>query len=293
VKGDLSPERNLLDSRMRRIAKRRPLLTFFGLALGLCWVVALPLVLSPAGIGLWHFSVPEEWPILLACTPLVAALWVQWLIAGDFRISRVGTPWFRVLLGTAFGALLALLAFAVVPALVLANGTFGALHWPAILVASAPWWGNPLNLLGGPLNEEPAWRGFALPRLQERYGPLGGSAVLGIVWTGWHLPLFLVQGWLNVPIWAYGILVVCLSVLMTWGINLSRGSVIPAVLMHAVFNSSFPILVALCRGVPTREPGLTWYVVGVVVATVITIAATQGRLGYVAVPGVGSTGAAA
>jgi hypothetical protein len=76
---------------------------------------------------------------------------------------------------------------------------------------------------------------------------------------------------------------------MTWAINLSRGSVIPAVVMHAVFNSSFPILVALCQGVPTREPGLTWYLVGVVLTTVITVAATRGRLGYAAVTGAGPT----
>jgi hypothetical protein len=108
--------------------------------------------------------------------------------------------------------------------------------------------------------------------------------VLGILWAGWHLPLFLVQGWLNVPIWAYGLLSVCLTVLMTWAVNLSRGSVIPAILMHAVFNSSFPILVALCRGVPTREPGLTWYLVGVVLTAVIVVGVTRGRLGHAAFP---------
>src|SRR3712207_9448391 len=38
------------------------------------------------------------------------------------------------------------------------------------------------------LGEEPGWRGFALPRLQERHGPLLGTAVLAALWAAWHLP---------------------------------------------------------------------------------------------------------
>lgn len=263
-------------------ARRRPLFTFFSLAIGLGWVVVLPLVLSPVGLGLWQINVPEESLMLFACTPLLAALGTQWLIAGDFRILSLGAAWPRVLLVSAFALVLGLLALAVVPALVLTNGAIGSLHWTAILPAAAPWWANPFNLLGGPLNEEPGWRGFALPRLQQRYGPLLGSLVLGVVWIGWHLPLFLVPGWLTVPIWVYATLLICLSILMTWMVNLSHRSIVPAVLMHAVFNSSFPILVALCRELPTREPGIVWYIVGVGLATVIAIGSTRGKLGYAA-----------
>jgi membrane protease YdiL (CAAX protease family) len=268
------------DSRLRHAARRRPLVTFFTLAFGLGWLVALPLVLSPAGVGAIQHSLPEEWLMLFASTPTIAALWTQWLIAGDFRICRLGTPWRRVLLGAGGGLALALLAFAIVPALVLSNGAVGALGWSAIVTASLPWWSNPFNLLGGPLNEEPGWRGFALPRLQARFAPLTATLLLGAVWAAWHIPLFFVQGWLSVPVWAFGLLIVCLSVLMTWAFNHSSGSVIPAVLMHAVYNSSFSILVGLCRGVPTREPGLIWYVVGAVLTTLIAIAVTRGRLGY-------------
>jgi membrane protease YdiL (CAAX protease family) len=45
-------------------------------------------------------------------------------------------------------------------------------------------------VLGGPLGEEPSWRGFALPRMQAACGPLAGSILLGERWALWHLPLF-------------------------------------------------------------------------------------------------------
>ena len=44
-------------------------------------------------------------------------------------------------------------------------------------------------VLGGGL-EEPGWRGFALPRLQEHHTPVKATLILGVVWGIWHLPLY-------------------------------------------------------------------------------------------------------
>jgi len=65
-----------------------------------------------------------------------------------------------------------------------------------VLVVLMPW--------NGPVGEEFGWRGYALPKLQDKYGPLIASLVIGIVLGIWHLPdFFAPQGlsghWL--PLW--------------------------------------------------------------------------------------------
>ncbi len=86
----------------------------------------------------------------------------------------------------------------------------------------------------GPLSEEAGWRGFALPRLQERFSALTSSVILGIIWACWHLPLYLVGP--RMPFYIYLPLVTVLSILFTWLYNNTRGSLIIAVLAHFSFN---------------------------------------------------------
>jgi CAAX protease family protein len=47
-----------------------------------------------------------------------------------------------------------------------------------------------LLIFTGALGEETGWRGYALPQLQRRFGPLASSLMLALVWFGWHLPQF-------------------------------------------------------------------------------------------------------
>src|SRR5262245_25144537 len=49
-----------------------------------------------------------------------------------------------------------------------------------------------LVLLFNGFGKEIGWRGFALERLQRRFGPLTGTLILALLWAGWHTPAFFV-----------------------------------------------------------------------------------------------------
>ena len=102
----------------------------------------------------------------------------------------------------------------------------------------------PLLLVGailGPLWEEPGWRGFALPRLQQQYGPLAGTAILGVLWGLWHLPGFF-GGWLGElslsSLSASLLGITAFAFILTWAYNHTRGSLLIMILLHSAFNAA-------------------------------------------------------
>ncbi len=100
-------------------------------------------------------------------------------------------------------------------------------------------------MFGGPLNEEPGWRGFALPRLQGRMSPLLATLILGTVWGIWHFPMHL-NGFypsagvesLPAELALRVVSTLLVAFLYTWFFNKTGGNVLVCTLLHASFNTA-------------------------------------------------------
>jgi membrane protease YdiL (CAAX protease family) len=185
------------------------------------------------------------------------------------------TTWPRTLLSAVIGVALIVFTYVVLPGLISADAR--KLHW-SILASTGVY--NYSTLLGGPLGEEPGWRGYALPRLEARLGPVRGTVLLAILWTGWHLPLFLMPGWTTASVWSFALIELGLSGLMTFGANLGRFAVIPCIAMHAAFNTVSRFLNGLFGDIQPNMKVPFEFVLGLcgVAMMVVLLAATKGNL---------------
>jgi membrane protease YdiL (CAAX protease family) len=204
------------------LVQRAPLATFFVLAYGLAWgLVVLTRVSLVFGL-LGLFSPAAAALIVTACVE--GRTGVRALLA-RVAIWRVAWYWYLIALG--LPAALSLGA----SALSLALGAPAALQFSEL---------SPLALLLFVLviGEELGWRGYALPQLQARFGALGASLFLGLLWAGWHLPNQLIPGleFYGYGFPAFALYVVSMTVLFTWLANRTRGSVLLAWLFHGAIN---------------------------------------------------------
>lgn len=96
---------------------------------------------------------------------------------------------------------------------------------------------------GGTL-EELGWRGFAWPALMESLrSPIGAALILGVLHWAWHLPreVFTLMGGVSLDVFALNqaiflMLTICLSVVAGYCVNLTGGSVLPAIMVHGGTN---------------------------------------------------------
>lgn len=222
---------------MNRLAR------FFVLTFAITWGVGGLWLLFPkplaALLGPFEYGSPAY--LVAACAPSLVGLTLTLIEEGAEGLKAMAR---RLLPRTPLSLAIAILAL---PAVALALCLVMPRGWPVkpadVLVAT------PLLLLTtvqvvrntGPLGEEFGWRGYALPRMLERWPPLAAGTILGLVWTLWHVPAFLFSGIVLTPVadlgW-YALGTVALSLLMTWLHVHGRGSLLVAGLIpHAVINA--------------------------------------------------------
>ena len=280
------------DSTLKRFIIRHPVLAYFVLAFVVGWLVWLPLVLSESGIGLLPFTVS----FTDAFNPLVGFVG---LTLTAFLVAAVaeGTAGVRQLrrqiLRWRVGVRWYLLVLLAIPIVFLLGGTL----WRGLPLATTiqqEWLGFfaaylPQTVLIGLLVnlwEEIGWMGFALPRLQRRYGPLAASAIVGTLFALFHLPLFFIGGMPTLGMVAlYMPLTILIAipqrVVITWLFNNTGGSVIIAMLFHAAHNAANNALPDLFPGL--GDPGrYVFLVITYSVVAAILIVGTRGQLSYTA-----------
>jgi membrane protease YdiL (CAAX protease family) len=159
------------------------------------------------------------------------------LLPKHYRKWRVGVQWYALIL---FGyvALNLLVAGGV-----LGVGPLGASagKWPLIFTLYLPALFT-FNLVTS-LGEEPGWRGFALPRLELKYGPVGGSVILGLLHGMWRLPVFFLPalgfGHFTLAFFATWIpAILATTILWTWVFNNTKGSLLIAIILHAAARAA-------------------------------------------------------
>jgi membrane protease YdiL (CAAX protease family) len=277
-----------LHQRMRQ----HPLFSFFFMAYAFTWITLIPFVLSEWGI----LSLPNTTTYTLIFAlhtfgPAVAAYImfritegkVGWLsLRRRLRQLRAGWQWYVfILLGIPAVMLLGIL---VLPG---ARASFQGL--PQYFLVRYPFLFVLVFFGGGPLGEEIGWRGFALPRMQARYGPLRATLLLGVLWTFWHLADFLTSAQKGGPgtglfafynhLPVFFLQVMALAIIFTWVFNHTGGSVFIAILLHASYDT-FGSTVQPLFSVPIVTSTDLPFAVGMAVLSLVILILTRGRLGY-------------
>lgn len=269
--------------------RKYPLFFFFLISYAFSWITVIPYILAEWGFLSGDYRLAF---IVKSFGPFLAAYIMIRLTEGQECLSRFRSS-FRQWRAGGWWYLFILLG---IPALILLGislqpGTLSGFQGMKIgLLVSYLVNFIVVFLGGGPLGEEPGWRGFALPRMQQRHGPLWGTLFLGVLWTFWHLPDFLspsAQGGgpgtglatfiTNFPI--FMLMVIALAILFTWIYNHTRGSVFVAILAHTSINTPQLALIPLFPAVGFTQLNLAILIAFGVPALLILIL-TRGQLGY-------------
>lgn len=271
-------------SRLLGFLRHHPLAGYFVLALGFSWAWQIPL------FAIWHQQILGPWVIVGPSLAGFVMAGVTEGRAGTVRLFRRVLLW-RIAIRWYAVALLVLPAIWLV-SVALTPGSMAAFRMPSAAVLFTYLGAFAFAFLSSFFVEEFGWRGFALPRLQLRHGPLIGTLILGPIWALWHLP-----AWAFFPsatgagtsflsfsfagtFLTFASETVAFAILITWLFNHARGSVLLAILIHATANATGGSFLKLFPTVFPHPVIPVAYEIGVIAVAIAIVVVTGGRLGY-------------
>jgi uncharacterized protein len=274
-------------SALRRLVARHPVAAFLIMYFAFTYLSALvpfltQRVILPFGVTLW-----DPLPALFGCAAAFLVVAAMHGRAGVLDLARrslrwrVGLRWYLVaLLGLPIATLLcASVLFGLAPLNALVD------KWELHFTLVVPMLLFRVVVLN--LTEEIGWMGFLQDRLQERHGPLMGSALVTIPFALWHLPSWMLELGLTFAQLHLALLVTVLfgvthlfaRVFMMWLYNNTRRSVLLVGLFHASFNTTVSPRGFGGEFIPGGSA--LWIATGVIaVAAVLVVIFTRGRLSY-------------
>jgi uncharacterized protein len=132
--------------------------------------------------------------------------------------------------------------------------------------------------IGAGLGEEPGWRGFLLPELAKRYSPFVANLFVGIAWFAWHIPAYFLDSdrAASDPILPFAVIIIALSIVLTFGYYRSTESLLLPILLHGSFDAAWETMVIVLPEVTNRpgfQPAFDWTMAGLwcVLALIIVI----------------------
>lgn len=92
--------------------------------------------------------------------------------------------------------------------------------------------------------EELGWRGYGVESLGGRRSYFAATAIFGVLWSLWHLPMFFIPGSYQAELLEKDLLlalnffvgIVPLAFIISWFCKKNGGSILGAVLVHAIVN---------------------------------------------------------
>ena len=182
---------------------------------------------------------PLPWGTFFTTGALLAALLVAYLADGVAGLREIGVRlirwrvhwvWYALALGVPLFVNAATMGLTTATGAAAPGNALSA--WTGVPLAIGISIVNPLN---GPLSEEPSFRGYVLPILQDRRTPLQAGAILAAGVTVWHGPLFFIDEFHLRPYEA--LTTVAVTFWYVWLFDHAAGSALITLIAHAAEGS--------------------------------------------------------